>query len=241
MTRSIIIRALAIVAAALAFAPAAGAADAPQPKPPKPPTEVHRYVVVKDGKVITSDSRAPRPMRFVMAGPRGYLGVQLTELTPELREHFRVPRDAGVMVAKIVADSPAAKAGLRVGDIITSVDGQRVDTPGDITRAVREKKSGDSVRIDYSRDGANATAMAAIEQREIRQVDLGDFDIHIPEINIPDIQVPDVSGLNEYFNSPEWKAKVKQMQTMPDCRQLDAKMRELDRKMKELEKRLSQK
>ena len=46
------------------------------------------------------------------------LGVGLTDLTPELREHFGVGGDAGVMISRVVEDSPAAKAGLRVGDII---------------------------------------------------------------------------------------------------------------------------
>lgn len=230
-----IIRGVAIIAAALVFGPAAGAAEKAKPQ------EVHRYVIVKDGKVISSDGTAAGPMHLAFtATPRGYLGVQLTDLTPELREHFRVPRDAGVLVAKVVPDSPAAKAGLRVGDIITAVDGERAEDPGDVTRAVRDKKKGDSVRLDYSRDGANGTAVATVERREVREVDLNDLDIRIPEIQIPEIKIPDMH-LNEYFNSPEWKAKMKHLQDMPDCSKLDEKMRQLDRKMKELEKKLSQK
>src|SRR5258708_4887988 len=62
---------------------------------------------------------------------RGYLGVELTELTPELRAHFGAPQDTGVMVARVVAGSPADKAGLKVGDIITSLDGKAVESSSD--------------------------------------------------------------------------------------------------------------
>src|ERR1700674_1056075 len=55
---------------------------------------------------------------------RGYLGVELSELTPELRAHFGAPESAGVMVARVAAGSPAEKGGLNVGDIITSLYGQ---------------------------------------------------------------------------------------------------------------------
>src|SRR5262245_15606747 len=46
----------------------------------------------------------------------GFLGVQLIGITPELRQHYGVPKDAGVLVGAVEADSPAAKAGIQVGD-----------------------------------------------------------------------------------------------------------------------------
>ena len=55
--------------------------------------------------------RAPRAPR--LSG--GYLGVELVDLTPELREHFGAPRDVGVMVGRVEPGSPAARAGLEVG------------------------------------------------------------------------------------------------------------------------------
>jgi len=59
-------------------------------------------------------------------GRGGFLGVQLTDLTAELRTHFGVAADAGVMVAKVVDDSAAFRAGLAAGDIITRVDGESI-------------------------------------------------------------------------------------------------------------------
>ena len=50
-------------------------------------------------------------MRIAHDGHRGYLGVQLVEMTPDLRTHFGAPADAGVFIGKVEKDSPAAKAG----------------------------------------------------------------------------------------------------------------------------------
>lgn len=228
--RTSIIRSAALIALAVAFAPAAAMADKQADKQIEK-KEVQRFVVVKDGKVITSDD----PVVVRRFATRGYLGVQMLDLTPELREHFHVSKDAGVIVSKVVPDSPAAKAGLRVGDIITSIEGVRVDSPGDLTRAVRNKKKGESVRIEYSRDGVNGTAMAAVAERERPEVDLGDLNIQIPDI-------PDVGRhLETYFNSPEWKAKMDRLQNLPDCSDMQQRMRDVEKKMKDLEKRLGQK
>ena len=189
---------------------------------------VERTIVVKDGKVIRSDG-GPAGM---WAARRGFLGVQMLELTPELREHFRVPKDAGVLVSRVVADSPAAKAGLRAGDIITAVEGNRVDSPSEVARAVRDRKDGESVRIDYSRDGVAGTTRAAIQQQMRKEVDLRDLDIQIPEVG---------RQLTEYFNSPEWKAKLEQLQQMPDCGDMQRRMRDLETKVNDLQKRLKEK
>jgi membrane-associated protease RseP (regulator of RpoE activity) len=220
-----IMRNLLAMALAIAIVPAAFGADTKK--------EVRRTVVVKDGKVLTSDGVGP--MLWLTA--RGFLGVQMIDLTPELREHFRVQKDAGVLVGKVVPDSPAAKAGIRVGDIITAIDGTRIDSPSDVARAVRDKKKGDGVKIDYSRDGANATAMATVVERERREIDLRDLNIEIPDIQISDVG----KHLDQYFNSPEWKVKVEKLQNLPDCGQMQDRMRKLESKMKDLEKRLSQK
>ncbi len=229
MNRSTITRSLAAIVLAFAIAPAVGAQEK---------KEVRRTVIVKDGQVFTSDGTA----HVQRLAARGFLGVQMIDLTAELREHFRVPKDSGVLVAKVVPDSPAVKAGIRVGDIITSIDGNRVESPGDVTRAVRDKKKGDSVRIGYSRDGANATATATVAERERKEIDLRDLDIQIPDIQIPDIEIPDVGAhLEQYFNSPEWKAKVERLQQLPDCGKMQERMRQIESKMKDLEKRLGQK
>ena len=220
MNTSKIIRNLAAMALAIAIVPSAFGQEK---------KTVLRTLVVKDGQVVTSDGPKPHVWRVA---PRGFLGVQMIDLTPELREHYRVQKDAGVLVSKVVPDSPAAKAGIRVGDIITAVDGNRIDSPEDVARAVRDKKKGDGIRIDYSRGGANVTATANIVERERKEIDLSDLDIQIPDV---------ATHIEGYFNSPEWKSRMERLQHLPDCGQLEENMRRLETKMRDLEKRMSQK
>jgi membrane-associated protease RseP (regulator of RpoE activity) len=95
-----------------------------------------------------------------------YLGVQLTDLTPELRTHFGVGEDNGVMIAKIVDDSPAWRAGLQVGDIITAVDTQEVKSGGSLARAIRGHEEGEQVSLEVWRDGRLETITATLEKRQ---------------------------------------------------------------------------
>ena len=59
-----------------------------------------------------------------MTSPRGRLGVQLNELSPQLAEYFGAP-EGGALVAGVTKDSPAEKAGIKAGDVITSINGDR--------------------------------------------------------------------------------------------------------------------
>jgi hypothetical protein len=103
---------------------------------------------------------------------RGYLGVSLSDLTAELREYFGVDADHGVLVSRVEEDSPADNAGVRVGDVITLVDGDDVSSSGDVARAVREKEEGDPIDIEVWRDGRPRTLNAIAAEREKTQFDL---------------------------------------------------------------------
>jgi membrane-associated protease RseP (regulator of RpoE activity) len=149
----------------------AGANDDPPPKKEK-------KVVITDGGVV-SDKDEPGDETFVSGWPgrsrRGYLGVRLLEITPELRAHFGVPKDSGVLVAGVEKDSPAAKAGIQVGDIITRADGERIQSGSDLTRAVRRRKAGEAVKLEVSRDRAARSLTAKIEERRSAEFDMGDL------------------------------------------------------------------
>ena len=95
----------------------------------------------------------------------GRVGVRLIQITPELRAHYGAPRDAGVLVGEVVPDSPAAKAGIQVGDILTAADGDRVDSAWDLSATVRGKKEGDTVKIDVIRDRSARSFNVGVEER----------------------------------------------------------------------------
>jgi len=105
----------------------------------------------------------------------GFLGVRLVEMTPELREHFGVSRDAGVLVGGVEKDSPAEKAGVKVGDIVTAADGTPVSSARDLSRAVRHRKAGDTIKIDLSRDRAAKQLSVTVAERPGHEVHVGDL------------------------------------------------------------------
>jgi serine protease Do len=67
---------------------------------------------------------------------RGWLGVSIQPLTPELAKSFGAKDDKGVLVSDVMADSPAAKAGLQAGDILVEFEGKKLEGPSDLQRAV---------------------------------------------------------------------------------------------------------
>ena len=96
---------------------------------------------------------------------RGRLGIQTESLTPQLADYFGV-KDGGVLVSSVSTDSPAAKAGLKAGDVITSIDGNRVRDYDDLLRELRGKTG--EVTLGIVRDKKESTVKTTIEQPERR-------------------------------------------------------------------------
>ena len=81
---------------------------------------------------------------FVFAlGSHRRIGVSTMQLTKQLAEYFGIADGQGVLVTAVTDDGPAAKAGVKAGDVITAVDGEKVSGAGDLTRAINKKKDGD--------------------------------------------------------------------------------------------------
>lgn len=99
-------------------------------------------------------------------GKGGFLGVMLTPMTRELRAHEGVPESAGVLVSKVIEESPAWRAGVRVGDVIAAADGEAVESPHDLAMAIHGRKDGDAVTLELWRDGAVQNLTATVEEAE---------------------------------------------------------------------------
>ncbi|MFO0768034.1 MAG: DegQ family serine endoprotease [Nitrospiraceae bacterium] len=84
---------------------------------------------------------------------RGWLGVSIQELTPELSSQFGVPKDTkGVLVSDVMDDSPAKKAGLERGDVILEFDGKAMDSPAHLRNSVAQTPVGKRVAIKMIRE-----------------------------------------------------------------------------------------
>jgi serine protease Do len=84
---------------------------------------------------------------------RGWLGVEIQQVTPDLADSLGVKPDTGALVAKETSDSPAAQAGVKIGDVIEAVDGQTVSSPRDLARRIAALGPKKSVGLTLSRDG----------------------------------------------------------------------------------------
>ncbi|MBW4563732.1 MAG: trypsin-like peptidase domain-containing protein [Mojavia pulchra JT2-VF2] len=90
-----------------------------------------------------------------------YIGIQMVGLTPELKQNINsdpnsglsVDEDRGVLVVRVMPNSPAAKAGLRAGDVIQKLNGQPVTDASSIQRAVDNSQVGGDVRLELRRNG----------------------------------------------------------------------------------------
>ena len=89
---------------------------------------------------------------------RGYLGVQIQPMTGDLAEGLGVKTPRGALVNSAGADTPAAKAGLKAGDVITAVNGEAVADARELTRKIAGLKPGTKVDLGYVREGRDRTA-----------------------------------------------------------------------------------
>jgi len=189
---------------------------------------------------------------------RGFLGVQLTPLTPELRTHFGVAEDTGVMVSRVESGGPAEAAGIQVGDILTAVDGERVDGPRPLARAVRSKKEGDLVDVELYREGAMHSYTVSVRERDREVIDLsggyrfisemGELPDHDMVIRAPGLRVDldeesakaledAMRELDERFDSPEWHERIERFSEL-DFTQIEQRMELVERRLRELEDEL---
>ena len=96
---------------------------------------------------------------------RGYLGVQTQLLDPEVAGRLNVPGKNGVVIAKVMTGSPAAKSGMHDGDVLLEVAGQTVKDPRSLQRLVAGLAIGKQVELAVFRDGARKTLNLTVENQ----------------------------------------------------------------------------
>jgi serine protease Do len=93
---------------------------------------------------------------------RGFLGVSIQDLTPELAEEFGIQAARGALVAEVVENSAAAAAGLKRGDVIVAIDGRPVADSRSLRLQIGQIRPGRDVEVRYVRDGRERTATARL-------------------------------------------------------------------------------
>jgi Do/DeqQ family serine protease len=109
---------------------------------------------------------------------RGLLGVSISDFNADSAKAFGVEATAeGALVQEVVAGSAAERAGVEVGDVIVSVDGQRIKSASDLRNTIGLKRSGDRVRLDVIRDGKRRQFSAMLSEVS-SSAKVGGDDVH---------------------------------------------------------------
>ena len=194
----------------------------------KPGTKVSITLVRKGEKktLQVTIGKYPRSERFSIAIPRvpraleimgeGYRvqGLTLRTLSDQLAQYFELPDGKGVLVWEVEKDSPADKAGIKAGDVITQVASKRVKEVRDVSRALGAFDEGEKVNVEVIRKGARKSLSMEVAEaedfhgfnfrfdgprfnrdfREFHFNGVPDIDIDVPRIEIEHIR-PDLDGL----------------------------------------------
>ena len=189
---------------------------------------MHRKLITLAIALISTAALAQDTRRILIedwsGGKRVFIGAGLTTLTPELREFFGAPKDAGVLVGSLTENGPAARAGVRIGDVITTVDGTQVSGAMELSRAMKGKQAGDAVRLDLIRNKKSQSVTVNVEERDVREFRRA-------------FTLPDMGKELGRLDAPEWHA----LMATPDTEDLRAQIKDLEKRLQDLEKKLQQK
>jgi len=100
---------------------------------------------------------------------RGFIGVTLRDVDPDLQQSLRLPNAHGALVQEVTENSPGDRAGLRTYDLLVAVDGAQVAGSDDLIRRISARKPGTAVRLDVVRDGRAMQVTVKLSERPPRR------------------------------------------------------------------------
>lgn len=99
---------------------------------------------------------------------RGWLGIEPQDMTSDLARAFGLNKSTGVIIAGLLRDGPAAKAGLKVGDIVLSMDDQKVDDTTKLMARIAAKAPGEKIKLEVYRNGKTQVVIVSAGQRPVQ-------------------------------------------------------------------------
>jgi len=147
---------------------------------------------------------------------RGWLGVQIQDLTPELAKIMDVNDAKGALVAEVVANSPAQRAGFAQGDIVVALNGANVEDTRALTRQVAALKAGERATFTVLRDGSRRTLTATIEKRDPDHVASSDEAPSVQPSSLGMRLMPITPALREHYELDDKMTGVVVVAVDPD-------------------------
>ena len=147
---------------------------------------------------------------FMDGDGSGWLGVETQEVTTEKAKELKLSAERGVVLGKIIPDSPAANAGLKENDVVTEINGQRVEGAAQFRRMLHEIPAGRTIQLTVWRDGRSQSLNATLGKSEERHRSMkmvaptpGTFAFRMPDMNvIPEIPSMEWNGGMLFGGSP---------------------------------------
>jgi serine protease Do len=167
----------------------------------------------------------------------GYLGININDVTPDNSHFFNLKNASGAIVAQVSPDSPAGKGGIRQGDVVTEVNGQKVDNASALQVAVSQMSPGTPLKVSIMRDGKPMTLDLTVGQYHARGEEASNEGGHGQQKGKIGLAVADLNGdVRQQFNVPETVHGVVVQQVRPGSPADDAGLQpgdvimEVDRK-----------
>jgi len=93
----------------------------------------------------------------------GYMGVGISDVTPENAKFFDMKSANGAVVTEVTPGAPGDKAGLKSGDVITGINGENISTAGELQMKVQQQQPGSTIKLAVMRDGKDMTVPVTVE------------------------------------------------------------------------------
>ncbi len=139
--------------------------------------------IIKHGKVV-----------------RGWLGVSIQDLTPDIAKSLGIKQQTGALVADVVKDSPAEKAGLKRGDVIVSVDGKQIEDSTSLRNMVSAAAPGKTMELKIIREGKEQSVVATLgEFKERKAVKKIEYDNVLKGLTVQEL----TAALRDQIDVPE--------------------------------------
>lgn len=146
----------------------------------------------RQGRIETAPGPdGPEPMMFLDDEGASWLGVESQDVNADTVKQYKLPAERGVLLGHIVPDSPAAKAGLKESDVITEINGQRVEGEAQFRRMIHEIPAGRNAQFKVWREGRAQTIEVTLGKSEERgnawfRTAPRAFSFQLPRVEIPD-------------------------------------------------------
>ncbi|MFT5397044.1 MAG: Do/DeqQ family serine protease [Gammaproteobacteria bacterium] len=119
---------------------------------------------------------------------RGFLGVSMQDISPALAEAFGLDQQSGAIINEVLENSPASKAGLKIGDIVVSIDGKNIVNANDVANRIGLLPVGETIKFKVLRDGKQSEFVVTVDVRTQASTDPKSVNELLQGVSVGDIE-----------------------------------------------------